>query len=595
MRKLVSLSIVICLIITCGSIISCFKKEDNPVAIQYEGIKIPTVKPEDLPSPIKAKYLDPDSIKPPEIIPLKYKPTVTPAHPNVHPIGTPRVTQIPDELHIATIGIDVPIPEVIPAQPKVVPAYHPKPRPALSSRMRDEAIYDMQYLSEDEGLDFITNVNVIEDSKGQIWTGSHLWRIARYDGEHFFLMGPQEGFGGGRILMEDSKGRIWFGGWYILGYYDGTNVFHFGEQEGLKGNLWTSIFEDSKGYIWLGSSTKGIYRYDPNSSDHNQKGNFTLFKIEDILPNYNRKEYNMGASDIRFNDVIEDSNGHIWWATQGNGVLRYDINKSRIIHYSEKEGLISNYIQCLLEDSKGQIWIGSGGERTPASAGKGISIYKGDTTTVQSLGGTFTNYTTNEGLSENRITGMVEDDQGKIWIATNNGMTCYAPENNEKGSFIHYTTDEGLRHNSIISIMIDSKKNIWLGLNRTAGIMRFKPNGFRHFTEKQGLTKNWVVGCLEDRKGNIWIGTTYGGLLKYDGQNFISFSLKEELLGSMPNPLLEDRQGNIWFSITDRGIALFDGKEFKFFGKEQGLVYPNIEYVHQDKQGLIRITSSISS
>ena len=464
----------------------------------------------------------------------------------MHPIGTPKVTQIPKALHIVTLGEDVSMPEIIPAKPKVTPAYQPKPIPALATRMRDAAIYDLQYLSEDEGLPNVGN-SMIEDSKGHIWLGGN--GVARYDGKNIFHYTEQEGFFRGGLLMEDSKGNIWFG-YGRMGYYDGKNVIHFGEQEALKNNEWNSIFEDSKGHIWLGSN-KGVYRYDGQ--------NFTFFKKENGLMNYAEKETYFSFENS-INAILEDTRGHIWWATEGSGVLRYD--GQRIIHYTEKEGLISNYVNCMMEDSKGQIWFGSGGVETTNMEAKGISIYNRDATAPQSLRGTFTNYTTKEGLSGNRIEGMVEDDWGKIWLATfSGGLTCYDPDDNREGSFIHYTTKEGLSHNPVLSIMKDSKKNIWIGLNFGGDVMRFKPNSFRHFTEQQGLSRSWINRIMEDGKGNIWMGTRYGGLMKYDGHNFIHYSEKEDLLNDTLL-LLGDKQGNIWVRTRDKGVVQFDGKGF---------------------------------
>ena len=60
---------------------TCTQQSEPPVVLPHEPKQIPTVNPTDLPPPIKAKYLDPDSIAPPKVIPLKYQPKVVPAHP----------------------------------------------------------------------------------------------------------------------------------------------------------------------------------------------------------------------------------------------------------------------------------------------------------------------------------------------------------------------------------------------------------------------------------------------------------------------------------------------------------------------------------
>lgn len=550
-------------------------------------IPIATVDPSDLPPPIKARILNKDSIAPPEEIPLMYEPEVVPAHPNVHPIGRPEVYQIPEDLKVVVIGKDVPLPEIILANPRITPVYQPKPVPAYQSRMTEAAIFNIQYLSGDEGLPF-GGKSIIEDSRGHIWAGGPRGAV-RYDGVNFFPYTEQEGIFGGFVMLEDRKRNIWFGGPDGGGYYDGKQVVDFRDQEGLKNNWWNSIMEDSRGHIWIGTD-KGLFRYDGKS--------FTFFKKENIL--YSEVESKDGMFfDNRINAMLEDSRGDLWWATQGSGVLRYD--GKRIVQYTTREGLVDNFISSILEDSQGRVWFGSGGEGLPIGEGKGVSVYTPDTKPDQKKGGTFSNYTTREGLSGNRITGMVKDDDRNIWISTySNGLTCYERESKNpdsyrgRGNFIHYSTEEGLSHTNVNSILKDHQNNIWVSLNNGRGLNRFKfNNSFRNFTQAQGLSSNWINSLMEDQSGNIWLAGCYSGLIKYDGLNFTNYSAEEELLKDCLEPLLEDEQGNFWLGARDRGVFQFDGKVFRRFGEEQGFTNPYYFYVptHLDQQGRIWFSS----
>ena len=389
-------------------------------------VLVPVVESQDLPPSIQATVLKPENLRPPVRIPFEHEPIISPAHPNVYPVGSPSVYQIPEELNTVVIGEDVPLPEVFPAKGVTTHFYQSKPIPALSSRMTDAAIYNIQYLSKDEGLPF-GGISIMEDSKGQIWLGTTNG-IVRYDGVHFFPFTEQEGIFGGFVMMEDRKGNIWFGSPNMGGgYFDGTQVISFRDQEGIKNNLWNSILEDSHGHIWIGTD-KGVFKYDGTD--------FTFYKKENGLVNDSNQEVGI-FFDHRINAMLEDSRGHLWWATQGSGVLRLDGKK--LMHYTTKEGLVDNFISCIMEDSQGRIWFGSGGEGV--ARGKGISVYTPDYKLKGSYGGIFSNYTTKEGLRNNLVQSIIEDSKGNLWIGLGGtgGVSCY-----DGHTFTNYTDWESI-------------------------------------------------------------------------------------------------------------------------------------------------------
>ena len=260
----------------------------------------------------------------------------------------------------------------------------------------------------------------------------------------------------------------------------------------------------------------------------------------------------------RFIHLLQDRNGNIWFATQGNGVLRFD--GENVTHFTEDEGLIHNNIEHILEDSEGQLWFASGGVTT---TGRGVSRYN----PKEGGNGSFSNFTKAEGLSGNRISRMLEDRSGNIWFATYDGGGASRYDGK---FFTHYTTEEGLSFNKLQTIIEDKQGNIWIGTNG-AGVCRFRPNSFRHFTEEHGLSNNWVTTVFEDRSGNIWLGSMYGGVVKYDGYVFTHYTPEEGLLQDVVQSMAEDNQGAMWFGTRDNGICRFDGNTFTNYGFAQGL------------------------
>ena len=152
-----------------------------------------------------------------------------------------------------------------------------------------------------------------------------------------------------------------------------------------------------------------------------------------------------------------------------------------------EQGMNMTAITCILEDSRGNIWIGT-------QVG-GVSMYDGET---------FTHFTIKEGLSGNVVTSILEDSHGNLWFVTSDGGVCmYDGE-----SFTHYTEKEGICNDKVRSILEDSRGNLWVGTR--GGVSIFNGEAFMHITQDDGLSNNWVRTMVKDSHNDIWIGTTSG-------------------------------------------------------------------------------------
>ena len=125
---------------------------------------------------------------------------------------------------------------------------------------------------------------------------------------------------------------------------------------------------------------------------------------------------------------MSDSKGFIWFGSEGGGLSKFDGNQ--IINYTKKDGLINNYVLSLLEDSKGNIWIGSD---------EGIVKFDGDS---------FTKFTRKEGIINSIIYSISEDSKGNIWFGTNAGAIKY-----DGSKIINFTNVEGFVLTNVESIV----------------------------------------------------------------------------------------------------------------------------------------------
>lgn len=474
-----------------------------------------------------------DSILKRQVVPLKGAPQALSAHPNRRPVGTPKVIQIPEQLTVVTLGEnDVPMPKVVPAQGRVVPALQPKPVLAHPFRVRDEAIANIQYLEIDQGLGTDNVKAIFEDSRGYLWFGTEVG-VIRYDGKWMTHYTEKEGFTDKSVrdIVEDGRGNLWFAtafGGVIC--YDGSSFIHFTEKEGLSGSLIYDMMVDKNGNLWFGTYSGGVIRY--NGKD------FTIYTEKEGLP------------DKSVLSIMEDSKGGLWFGTMARGASHFD--GKRFTHYTMKEGLCSNLVYSMEEDRQGNIWF---------------VTYQGAS---RLDGKTFTNYTAAEGLMGDLVHCVLEDKEGILWFANSEGSknSINGLSRFDGKTFTHYTVREGLSHNRISSMMEDRNGNLWLTTNN--GVTRFDTDSFVHYTGQTGLKHEQMAYTIkEDKKGNLWIGTWLAGLISFDKENFTYLTQEEGSPKRTINHLVPDNQGNLWLDMGGRGLSYFDGKRFEYYFPEE--------------------------
>lgn len=271
----------------------------------------------------------------------------------------------------------------------------------------------------------------------------------------------------------------------------------------------------------------------------------------------------MASSYIR--KMTQDRKGHIWFATWGGGVSRYD--GTAFTHFTEEQGLSSNLIWEVMEDKAGNIWMGT--------EGGGVNMYDGVN---------ITQFTETEGLVNNYVFDILEDSKGNIWMSTYGGLTMY-----DGKSFIHYTEKEGLASNNTHRLFEDSKGNIWIGTSNR-GVSMFDGTSFSNFSKSEGLCDNNAKDFLEDEQGQIWIAT-YGGISIYDGQSFSNYKEEHGMCSAFAQSIWRSENGNIWIGTYGGGLVRFDGKNFTCFAEEQGMTMNNLGDILVDDAGNIWIAT----
>ena len=297
---------------------------------------------------------------------------------------------------------------------------------------------------------------------------------------------------------------------------------------------------------------------------------FTTFTAADGLP------------DNYVQSLLEDQKGNLWIGT-GRGISCYD--GQHFVNFSMEDGLVGNEVLSLLEDRAGNLWIGTG--RRVLQGGNGVSRYDGEI---------FTSFTTADGLVDNEVHAILEDREGNLWFATDGGVSRY-----DGSVFTKVALGTELDHPRVTDILEDRQGHLWFTTGRPGrrinfghGVIRYDGKRFTHFTALDGVASNEVMAVFEDRQGYLWFATLRGGVSRYDGGRFATFTTKDGLADDDVQALLEDSQGRIWIGSRG-GVSRYDSRKgsqnFTTFTAEDGLLDNAVGALLEDRQGRIWIGS----
>jgi len=253
-----------------------------------------------------------------------------------------------------------------------------------------------------------------------------------------------------------------------------------------------------------------------------------------------------------------------------------------------EDGLSQNTINAIMQDRQGFIWLATQ-DGLNRYNGYNFICYKNDPQNINTLSG-------------NYIYLLVQDPAGGMWIGTRgHGLDRFDPE---LETFTHYRNnpnDPGsLADDFVKAILIDRQGRIWVG-TENSGLDCFIPTKrfFKHHihdaTNQKSLSDNNVTTICQDSIGTIWVGTE-SGLNRLDAQHntFDRYYHDPDLDTSLPdnaiNTIYEDRQTRLWVG-TKNGLVQLDGQGQVVKNYQYDPANPNslsnnqVNTVYEDRQG----------
>lgn len=327
----------------------------------------------------------------------------------------------------------------------------------------------INFLNSEELYDISINA-VAKTSDGTIWFGTEKGLYYSIKEEGRVLVKKYLPLSDINIwsLSADSKNNLWIGT-YGEGFYqiNGRNKklieWNFIDKriKSISRLFNKSIYADNQSKIWIGYWGLGLAKLDPELKEF-----ITWLHAND------------DTGSLSFDDVwtiYQDSKKRIWCGTNGGGLNLFDESKNKFLHFTTDDNssikLSSNSIYSICEtkfqrsDYKTILWIGTNNGLNK------VVIDETDNTILGKV--TVKVFTSINGLPDNSIKTIVEDNNGNLWIGTNSGISLF---NVITEKFINFNTSDGLISDEInlsAGLMLD---NGWILMGSKSGLNYFNPD-----------------------------------------------------------------------------------------------------------------------
>ncbi|MEM1119465.1 MAG: two-component regulator propeller domain-containing protein [Bacteroidota bacterium] len=383
-------------------------------------------------------------------------------------------------------------------------------------------------------------------------------------------------------LLRDNLGFLWFATNDGLCRYDGPDKLEVFREDPAKNSLVSSnirsIYQDSRGNLWLGTRLGGLTKY------HRESETWTTY------------QHDANDSTTISNDeilrIVEDSHQRLWIGTE-YGLNLFDYQTETFTRYladaEDSYKLQTKAVLDIFEDEKGWIWVGTW-------AG-GLHLLLTDEHGKDEAG-QFRNIIPASNTASRNVWRIFQDRQKRYWVGTHGGglflmqlplnASNYRNRQQWAPQFHNYienpTDDKSLASNGVQDIMQDRSGNLWIatgghGVNFIANEQLPDPRKYNAVTKERPILKftnfyfdpkdyyslagNNVTEILEDEQGLMWFATS-NGVSQYNwyANQFDAHELfKKGRKTSIAKNLYVDANQKVWIGGGQYGLVEYDLKQ----------------------------------
>lgn len=358
----------------------------------------------------------------------------------------------------------------------------------------------------------------------------------------------------------------------------------WGQEQGLFQPTIYSILQTQDGFLWLGTQDS-LIRFDGVQFREFDSPGASIFH------------------EALIRTLLEDDKGNLWVGSVGAGLGKMG-RDGVLTHYDTTNGFPSDTVVCLDSGAGGQIFACTNAGLTTLTNGK------------------FHTYTTADGLPSNNVRATCVAG-GTRWVAgldfglatwdgkrfhsfsdgqfkandRTTALACAADGSvwagtNEglfriRGSESRLLTmRDGLPDNAVSSLLAARDGSIWVGTND--GITRIHAGGgagdFSVYRTRDGLSHSLVLSLYIDREGTLWAGTK-DGLDQFTNGNVTPYTTNEGLLSNETGPVLEDRADRLWVGTLGWGLNVFEQGHVRAVTTKNGLANDTVLSLELDSNG----------
>lgn len=373
---------------------------------------------------------------------------------------------------------------------------------------------------------------------------------------------------------------------HLCGYAILPTQFHFRHyniENGVSSNNISTLFQDQKGYIWIGTEN-GLNRFDGNQFTLYQKNNplysnfhansinticettdkelwlgtdngvFIYNQVKDTFTPFVKQTSDKTSITSWITHIIQDKAGNIWIATHKQGIFLFNTQTDKLTQFEIPQN--DNIVTRILNDEQNNIWLSG-----PYQLCK-----------LNKVNNTFETYAIEEKTESIYSMALWEDSSNHIWIGTwDKGLWKLDPRTKQVEKYLTGEKGKSILH--IHSILEYSPELLLIGSDD--GLTIFNPVTQESFLydnygdSEKSLSDKFIYPILKDREGGVWIGTYYNGisyLSPYCGQ-FNGYSESSDIPyfnSRIISRFCEGENGNIWIASDDSGLSCFNPSTMQF-------------------------------
>jgi signal transduction histidine kinase/ligand-binding sensor domain-containing protein/CheY-like chemotaxis protein/AraC-like DNA-binding protein len=377
---------------------------------------------------------------------------------------------------------------------------------SLNYNTMTHAYYDIV----DDGGQRVTNTySLLLDKNSDVWVGTWGSGLYRFDIanktsvkvslQSANMKRKSEDYNIILDIFQDPVGDIWVGtdGGGVVKLSDSRQFQAITSVNNTTADSWqvNSVYASVEGELWIGTRGSGLY--------------VTTDRINYEPVGFERKSPLYGTSRFMVKAIAPDSQGRLWvgldgglFIVQKNSRGQHELVEATRYFNSRELGPIRKVLD--IKEVEGDLWV--------ASQQNGLYVFYSEDGQYY-LKSHFHSGDQNRSFEDNRISSLVTDHTGTLWIGTYKGLYLIGENDSIPVSVTHFLNEENeLLCDIILSCHVDSLNRLWFGTPCSLNCLAKNEKGeyeLTEYTNKDGLTNDYV-NAVEEASGYIWVSTNAG-------------------------------------------------------------------------------------